>query len=56
MVPVSLRAEGDQAMNNQVSAVRVDLATDIDDLPTRFKAIQSRCSESTFRLRALHGS
>jgi WS/DGAT/MGAT family acyltransferase len=39
MVPVSLRAEGDSAMNNQVSVVRVDLATDIDDLPARFKAI-----------------
>ena len=41
MVPVSLRAEGDSAMNNQVSAVRVDLATDIEDLPARFKAIHA---------------
>ena len=41
MVPVSLRAEGDNAMNNQVSVVRVDLATDIDDLPTRVKAIHA---------------
>jgi WS/DGAT/MGAT family acyltransferase len=41
MVPVSLRAEGDKTMNNQASAVRVDLATDIDDLPTRFKAIHA---------------
>ena len=41
MVPVSLRAEGDKAMNNQVSAVRVDLATDIEDLPSRFKAIHA---------------
>jgi WS/DGAT/MGAT family acyltransferase len=41
MVPVSLRAEGDNAMNNQVSAVRVDLATDINDLPARFKAIHA---------------
>jgi WS/DGAT/MGAT family acyltransferase len=41
MVPVSLRAEGDKAMNNQVAGVRVDLATDIDDLPTRFKAIHA---------------
>jgi len=41
MVPVSLRSEGDSAMNNQVSAVRVDLATDIDDLPARFKAIHA---------------
>jgi hypothetical protein len=41
MVPVSLRAEGDSAMNNQVSVVRVDLATDIDDLLARFKAIHA---------------
>jgi WS/DGAT/MGAT family acyltransferase len=41
MVPVSLRGEGDSAMNNQVSAVRVDLATDIEDLPARFKAIHA---------------
>jgi WS/DGAT/MGAT family acyltransferase len=41
MVPVSLRAEGDSAMNNQVSAVRVDLATDIEDLPARLKAIHA---------------
>ena len=41
MVPVSLRAEGDSAMNNQVSMVRIDLATDIDDLPARLKAIHA---------------
>jgi diacylglycerol O-acyltransferase len=41
MVPVSLRTEGDNSMNNQVSAVRVDLATDIDDLAERFKAIHA---------------
>ena len=41
MVPVSLRAEGDSAMNNQVSMVRVDLATDIEDLAARFKAIHA---------------
>jgi len=41
MVPVSLRTEGDSAMNNQVSVVRVDLATDIEDLPARFKAIHA---------------
>ena len=39
VVPVSLRAEGDSSMNNQVSMVRVDLATDIDNLAERFKAI-----------------
>jgi WS/DGAT/MGAT family acyltransferase len=41
MVPVSLRAEGDDSMNNQVSMVRVDLATDIAELPARFKAIHA---------------
>jgi diacylglycerol O-acyltransferase / wax synthase len=41
MVPISLRAEGDSAMNNQVSMVRVDLATDIKELPARFKAIHA---------------
>ena len=41
MVPVSLRAEGDSAMNNQVSMVRVDLATDITELPLRLKAIHA---------------
>lgn len=38
-VPVSLRAPGDDAMNNQVSMVRVDLATEINDVSDRFKAI-----------------
>src|SRR6476660_6452242 len=41
MVPVSLRSEGDSAMNNQVSMVRVDLATDIKELPARFRAIHA---------------
>ncbi|MFT3778052.1 MAG: wax ester/triacylglycerol synthase family O-acyltransferase [Ottowia sp.] len=40
-VPVSLRSEGDSAMNNQVSMVRVDLATDIADPVERFKAIHA---------------
>ncbi len=40
-VPVSLRAEGDDSMNNQVSMVRVDLATDIGDAAERFKAIHA---------------
>jgi WS/DGAT/MGAT family acyltransferase len=41
MVPVSLRSADDGAMNNQVSAIRVDLATDIAGLPARFKAIHA---------------
>jgi len=39
LVPVSLRAADDASMNNQVSVIRVDLATEIDDLAERFKAI-----------------
>jgi WS/DGAT/MGAT family acyltransferase len=39
LVPVSLRAADDRSMNNQVSMIRVDLATEIDDLAERFKAI-----------------
>jgi diacylglycerol O-acyltransferase len=41
MVPVSLRGADDSSMNNQVSAIRVDLATDIAGLPERFKAIHA---------------
>lgn len=41
MVPVSLRSEGDASMNNQVSSVRVDLASDIKDIAERFKAIHA---------------
>ena len=41
MVPVSLRSAEDDAMNNQVSAIRVDLASEINDLPARFKAIHA---------------
>jgi WS/DGAT/MGAT family acyltransferase len=40
-VPVSLRATDDDSMNNQVSMVRVDLATEVDDPAERFKAIHA---------------
>lgn len=40
-VPVSLRSEGNDEMNNQVTSVRVDLATDLDDPAARFKAIHA---------------
>lgn len=40
-VPVSLRTPGDDQMNNQVSVVRVDLATDIDDPVERFRAVHA---------------
>ncbi len=41
MVPVSLRTAGDDSMNNQVSSIRVDLATDLADPAERFKAIHA---------------
>ena len=41
MVPVSLRSAGDDSMNNQVSAIRVDLATELADAGARFQAIHA---------------
>jgi WS/DGAT/MGAT family acyltransferase len=40
-VPVSLRGADDSSMNNQVSMIRVDLATDLADTAERFKAIHA---------------
>jgi WS/DGAT/MGAT family acyltransferase len=40
LVPVSLRESDDSANNNQVSAIRVDLATDLADPAERFQAIR----------------
>ena len=40
-VPVSLRTADDSAMNNQVSMIRVDLATDLADPRARFQAIHA---------------
>ena len=39
LVPVSLRAADDDSMNNQVSMIRVNLATDVKDFTERFKMI-----------------
>ncbi len=41
MVPVSLRSADDTSGNNQVSAIRVDLATDLADPVARFRAIHA---------------
>ncbi len=41
MVPVSFRTPGDDSMNNQSSAIRVDLATEIADPVERFRAIHA---------------
>ncbi len=53
LVPVSLRSEGDDAMNNQVSAIRVDLATEIAALPARFKAIHASSESAKAVVREL---
>ena len=52
-VPVSLRSAGDDSMNNQVSMVRVDLATDIDDVAERFKAIHASSESAKAVVREL---
>jgi WS/DGAT/MGAT family acyltransferase len=46
MVPVSLREADDDSNNNQVSAIRVDLATDVADPVKRFKAIRESSGAS----------
>ncbi|HEX6705649.1 MAG TPA: wax ester/triacylglycerol synthase family O-acyltransferase [Albitalea sp.] len=46
MVPVSLREADDSSNNNQVSAIRVDLATDIADPAKRFQAIHESSEAS----------
>lgn len=46
VVPVSLRAPDDSSMNNQVSAIRVDLATEIDDPAERLKAIHASSEDA----------
>ena len=46
MVPVSLRAADDDSNNNQVSAIRVDLATDLADPAKRFQAIRESSEAS----------
>ena len=40
-VPVSLRGANDDSLNNQVSAIRVDLATNLASTAERFKAIHA---------------
>ena len=46
MVPVSLREADDDSNNNQVSAIRVDLATDLADPAQRFQAIRESSETS----------
>ena len=53
MVPVSLRGADDSSMNNQVSAIRVDLATDIDNMAERFKAVHASSESAKAVVREL---
>ena len=46
LVPVSLREADDSSNNNQVSAIRVDLATDLADPARRFEAIRESSQAS----------
>jgi WS/DGAT/MGAT family acyltransferase len=53
LVPVSLRSADDNSMNNQVSAIRVDLATDIADPGQRFRAIHASSEDAKSVVSAL---
>jgi hypothetical protein len=53
LVPVSLRSADDNSMNNQVSAIRVDLATDIVDPAARFRAIHASSEDAKSVVSAL---
>ncbi len=53
MVPASLRAPDDDSMNNQVTMIRVDLATEIEDLSERFKAIHASSEAGKAMVREL---
>jgi diacylglycerol O-acyltransferase / wax synthase len=46
LVPVSLREADDSSNNNQVSAIRVDLASDLADPAKRFQAIRESSEAS----------
>jgi WS/DGAT/MGAT family acyltransferase len=54
-IPASLREAGDKSMNNQVTMVRVSLATNIDDPQKRLEAIRSSSQESKEMLGRVKG-
>jgi WS/DGAT/MGAT family acyltransferase len=54
-VPASLREPGDKSMNNQVTMVRVNLATDIADPQKRLDAIRNSSQESKEMLGRVKG-
>jgi diacylglycerol O-acyltransferase len=54
-IPASLREAGDKSMNNQVTMVRVSLATDVADPQKRLEAIRSSSQESKEMLGRVKG-
>jgi diacylglycerol O-acyltransferase / wax synthase len=54
-VPASLREPGDKSMNNQVTMVRISLATDIADPAKRLEAIRNSAQESKETLGQVKG-
>lgn len=54
-VPASLREPGDKSMNNQVTMVRVNLATNISDPQNRLDAIRGSSQESKEMLGRVKG-
>ena len=53
LVPVSLRAADDDSPNNQVTMIRVDLATDIKDLAERLRIIHASSEAGKAMVREL---
>jgi WS/DGAT/MGAT family acyltransferase len=54
-VPASLREAGDKSMNNQVTMVRISLATDLADPQKRLEAIRNSAQESKETLGRVKG-
>jgi len=55
-VPVSLRAEGDGTANNQVSMMRLTLATDLADPLKRLQAIHAASNSAKAKLEKVKGA
>jgi WS/DGAT/MGAT family acyltransferase len=54
-VPASLREAGDKSMNNQVTMVRISLATEVADPQKRLEAIRNSAQESKETLGRVKG-
>jgi diacylglycerol O-acyltransferase / wax synthase len=55
-VPVSLREKGDKSMNNQVTAMLVGLATDVEDPAERLRAVRASSDEFKNFLNRIKGA